>query len=66
MMVTLDLTNELVDEIQHVAKQIGTQFAKYVTGILAHHLYKRTISVSEPESTLLPQINLGLSEQTRR
>ena len=64
MMITLDLTSELADEIQNVAKQAGIQFDKYVVSILKRHLYKRTISVPEPETELLQQINLGLSEPT--
>lgn len=63
-MVTLDLTNELTDEIQNVAKQAGVQFDKYVGNILKRHLYKRKISVSEPEAKLLQQINIGLPEPT--
>ena len=66
MGMTLQLTPELETQVRDAAKRDGIGPDLFVAKILERHLYKQSVAVSEPETELLAQINLGLSAQDWR
>lgn len=63
MSLTIDIAQELQEQLRTAADRAGLSPDAYAANILTQHLSKQVAAVSESEAELLQQINVGLSEE---
>src|SRR5262245_66029507 len=67
MTIMRDITPDLEIQIRQAAAKAGVEPDTYITNVLEQHLSqtdREDVSLSNTETDLLQQINLGLSEET--
>lgn len=67
MTMILNITPDLETQVRHAAEKAGVAPDTYVANLLEQHLRRigsEAINLSEAETALLQQINLGLSQAT--